>query len=136
MRLCAVAARESRVGTQPTLAHGLHKRTAVLSLLLPLTRLKILILANAALQLIDGYVTLLGVGHGFAEGNPLVRGAIGVVGPTGGVMCVKLFALGFLYFLYKRRAHPLVEPGLAYLAVVYSMMAIVPWTVLLSAHAG
>jgi len=108
----------------------------VLSLLVPLTRLKILLLANAALQLIDGYVTLLGVGHGFVEGNPLVRGAIGVVGPTGGVMAVKLFALGFLYFLYKRRSHPLVEPGIAYLAVVYAMMAIVPWTLLLSAQAG
>lgn len=136
MRPCAIAGRESRVGTQPALARGLHKRTAVLTLLLPLTRLKILILANAALQLIDGYVTLLGVGHGFVEGNPLVRGAIGVVGPTGGVMAVKLFALGFLYFLYKRRSHPLVEPGLAYLAVVYAMMAIVPWTLLLSAQAG
>lgn len=136
MRLCAIAAHESHATAHPALARSLHKQTAVLSLLLPLTRLKILLLANAALQLLDGYVTLLGVGHGFAEGNPLVRAAIGVVGPTGGIMAVKLFALGFLYFLYKRRSHPLVEPGLAYLAVVYAMMAIVPWTLLLSAQAG
>jgi hypothetical protein len=108
----------------------------VLGLLLPLTRLKILLLANAALQLIDGYVTLLGIGRGFAEGNPIVRAAIGVVGPAGGIMAVKLFALGFLYFLYKRRSHPLVEPGLAYVAVVYAMMAVLPWTVLLAGKPG
>jgi hypothetical protein len=108
----------------------------VLTLLLPLTRLKILILANALLQIVDGCMTLLGVGRGFMEGNPLVRAAIGVVGPTGGVLAVKLFALAFLYFLYKRRSHPLVEPGLAYVAVVYAMMAILPWTMLLSAQAG
>jgi uncharacterized membrane protein len=108
----------------------------VLSFLLPLTRLKILILANAALQLLDGYVTLLGVDRGYGEGNPVVRAAIGVVGPALGVLAVKLFALGFLYFLYKRRHHPLVEPGLAYVAVVYAMMAILPWTMLLSGQPG
>jgi hypothetical protein len=108
----------------------------VLTLLLPLTRLKLLLLANALLQLVDGYVTLLGVGHGFVEGNPIVRTAIAVVGPTGGIMGVKLFALGFLFFLYKRGTHPLVEPGLAYVAVVYAMMAILPWTMLLSAQPG
>jgi len=108
----------------------------VLTLLLPLTRLKILLLTNALLQLVDGYFTLLGVGRGFAEGNPVVRAAIGVVGPAGGILAVKLFALGFLYLLYKRRGHPLVEPGLAYVAVVYAMMAILPWTMLLSAQAG
>lgn len=108
----------------------------VLTLLLPLTRIKVLLLANALLQLVDGYVTLLGLGRGFVEGNPLVRAAIDAVGPTGGIMLAKMCALGFLYFLYRRRQHPLVEPGLAYVAVVYVVMAVLPWTMLLSAQPG
>lgn len=111
-------------------------RSAVLTLLLPLTRIKVLLLANALLQLVDGYVTLLGLGRGFVEGNPFVRTAIDAVGPTGGVMLAKLMALGFLYYLYRRRQHPLVEPGLAYLAVVYVVMAVLPWTMLLSSQPG
>ena len=106
------------------------------TLLLPLTRLKILLLTNAVLQIIDGYVTLLGLGRGFVEGNPFVRAAIQAIGPAGGIMLAKLLALGFLYFLYRRRQHPLVEPGLAYVAVVYVVMAVLPWTMLLSSTPG
>lgn len=111
----------------------LHDDT-VLTLLLPLTRLKILLLTNALLQLADGYVTLLGLGRGFMEGNPFVRAAIDAVGPAGGILLAKLMAFGFLFFLYKRRSHPLVEPGLAYVAVVYALMAVLPWTMLLTAQ--
>ena len=106
------------------------------TLLLPLTRLKILLLTNAVLQIIDGYVTLLGLGRGFVEGNPFVRAAIEAIGPAGGIMLAKLLALGVLYFLYRRRQHPLVEPGLAYVAVVYVVMAVLPWTMLLSSTPG
>ena len=108
----------------------------VLTLLLPLTRAKILLLANALLQLVDGYVTLLGTGRGFMEGNPLVRSLMAEFGPAAGILLVKLMALGFLYYLYKRRSHPLAEPGMAYLAVVYVVMAVLPWTMLLSAQPG
>jgi hypothetical protein len=108
----------------------------VLTLLLPLTRAKILLLANALLQLVDGYVTLLGTGRGFMEGNPLVRSLMAEFGPAGGILLVKLMALGFLYYLYHRRQHPLAEPGMAYLAVVYVVMAVLPWTMLLSAQPG
>lgn len=108
----------------------------MLDLLFPLTRLKILLLTNALLQVVDGYVTMLGLGRGFMEGNPFVRAAIAAVGPTGGIMLAKVLALGFLYFLYRRRQHPLVEPGLAYVAVVYVTMAVLPWTMLLSSTPG
>jgi len=108
----------------------------VLDFLMPLTRLKLLLLTNALLQVADGYVTLLGLGRGFMEGNPFVRAAIDVVGPTGGIMAAKLMAFAFLFFLYKRRSHPLVEPGLAYVAVVYALMAVLPWTMLLTAQPG
>jgi hypothetical protein len=114
----------------------LLSRALVLTLLMPLTRAKLLLLANALLQLVDGYVTLIGTGRGFMEGNPLVRGLMAQLGPAGGLVLVKLMALGFLYYLYKRRTHPLAEPGLAYLAVVYVTMAVLPWTMLLAAQPG
>ena len=108
----------------------------MLTLLLPLTRAKLLLLTNALLQLADGYVTLLGTGRGYGEGNPLVREMMTSVGPTGGIVIAKLTALAFLLFLYRSRQHPLAEPGLAYVAVVYTLMAVLPWTMLLSAQPG
>jgi hypothetical protein len=104
--------------------------------LLSLTRLQLLVIANALLQLVDGYVTMLGVDRGFPEGNPLVRGMMGSFGDAGGILIAKLAALGFLFYLYQRRQHPLVEPGLAYVAVVYMVMAVLPWTMLLANHPG
>lgn len=108
----------------------------MLTLLLPLTRAKLLLLTNALLQFLDGYVTLLGIGRGFPEGNPLIRGMMTSIGPAGGILIAKVAALGFLFFLYRRRQHPLVEPGLAYVAVVYAVMAVLPWTMLLTATPG
>jgi hypothetical protein len=108
----------------------------VLSLLLPLTRLKVLLLTNAALQVIDGYVTGVGVARGFVEGNPLVRWAMETLGAMPGILAAKLVALAFLYVLYRRGHHRLVEPGLAYLAVVYVTMAVIPWTMVLARTGG
>ncbi|MEW6267693.1 MAG: DUF5658 family protein [Thermodesulfobacteriota bacterium] len=108
----------------------------MLTFLLPLTRLKILLLANAALQVLDGYVTGLGVARGFVEGNPLVRWSMESLGQAPGLIAVKLLALAFLYLLYRRGHHRLVEPGLAYLAVVYLTMAVIPWTVVLARTPG
>jgi uncharacterized membrane protein len=104
--------------------------------LLSLTRLQLLVIANALLQLLDGYVTMLGVGRGFPEGNPLVRSMMTSFGDAGGILVAKLAALAFLFYLYRRRQHPLVEPGLAYVAVVYTVMAVLPWTMLLASHPG
>ena len=53
------------------------------------------------------------------------------------VSLLLVIAAGILFgFLYKRRSHPLAEPGMAYLAVVYVVMAVLPWTMLLSAQPG
>ncbi|MBM4247708.1 MAG: hypothetical protein FJ148_28625 [Deltaproteobacteria bacterium] len=106
------------------------------TLLLPLTRAKLLLVTNTLLQLVDGGVTLVGTGRGFVEGNPLVRGMMAAFGPAGGILIAKLAALAFLLFLYRRRQHPLAEPGLAYVAVVYTLMAVLPWTLLLTAPTG
>ena len=81
------------------------------TLLLPLTRAKLLLLTNAVLQLLDGYVTLLGLGRGFPEGNPLVRSMIASLGPTGGILIAKVAALGFL--LVGAGMHTVQTAGLA-----------------------
>ncbi|HEY8515961.1 MAG TPA: DUF5658 family protein [Candidatus Binatia bacterium] len=108
----------------------------MLSLLAPLDRLKALLLTNVALQVADGYVTALGVARGFAEGNPLVRWAMESLGHGPGLVAMKAVALGCLFLLYRRGHHRLVEPGLAYLAVVYLTMAVIPWTVVLARTTG
>jgi hypothetical protein len=133
-----VHARETHPAEKPRRAgarvvRGLLQARAVLELLLPLTRLKVLLLTNAGLQLADGYMTMLGLGRGHVEGNPLIRAAMDSIGPVGAILIAKLAALAFLFVLYRRRHHPIVEPGLAYLAVVYTLMAILPWTLLLAA---
>jgi hypothetical protein len=104
--------------------------------LLSLTRTQLLVIANALLQLADGYLTMLGIDRGLPEGNPLVRSMMASLGDAGGIFAAKVVALGFLFYLYRRRQHPLVEPGLAYCAVVYAVMAVMPWTMLLSSTPG
>jgi len=97
-----------------------------------LTRLRVLVGANVLLQFLDGFVTLVGTSRGFAEGNPLVAAAMTTIGPTGGILFMKLLALSFLYVIYRRGDHPLVVPGLSSIAVAYLVLAVLPWTLLLA----
>ena len=95
-------------------------------------RIRALLAANVALQCLDGYVTLIGTGRGYGEGNPLVHSAMSAVGPFGGIFGMKLVAIALLVMLYRRGAHPLVEPGLFSVAIAYTVFAILPWMMLLS----
>ena len=95
-------------------------------------RLRVLIGANVFLQFADGFVTILGTSRGFAEGNPLVAAAMTSIGPTGGILFMKLLALGFLYIIYRRGDHPMVIPGLGSIALAYIFLAVLPWTLLLA----
>lgn len=99
-------------------------------------RLQALLLANVALQLLDGWVTFAGISRGFAEGNPLVASAMSWAGPGWGIVAVKVAAVTLLFLLYRRREHPYVEPGLISLAVTYMVFAILPWTVILASTPG
>jgi hypothetical protein len=95
-------------------------------------RIRALLATNVALQCLDGYVTLVGTGRGYGEGNPLVHGAMNAVGPFGGIFGMKLVAIALLVLLYRRSGHPLVEPGLLSVAIAYTVFAILPWMMLLS----
>lgn len=97
-----------------------------------LLRLRLLVGANVLLQFLDGYVTILGTSRGFAEGNPIVAFAMASIGPTGGILFMKLLALSFLYLIYRRGDHPLVIPSLSSIAVAYVFLAVLPWTLLLA----
>lgn len=80
-------------------------------------------------QYLDGFYTYAG----FAiwglniEANPLIRGAVGVVGPGAGLALAKLVAIGFGMMLHLRGVHLAV----AVLTGVYVVLSILPWTALL-----
>lgn len=119
-------------GAWSPLESRLLTRLGVFSAIFFLSRLRLLFLANVVLQLVDGSATLMGVRLGMAEGNPLLASLMGAVGTAPALLLAKTCAFGGLAMLYCCRRHPLVEPGLASLAVIYTVFAVVPWTVLLA----
>ena len=114
------------------LVSRLRTVAAVLEAVFLLSRVQLLLATNVLLQIADGFVTFLGLRLGMAEGNPLLVFLMDAIGTEPALVLGKLGALAGLAVLYRCRRHPLVEPGLASLAVVYTVMAIVPWTVILA----
>jgi hypothetical protein len=80
-------------------------------------------------QYMDGVFTYLGfsIWGVNIEANPLIRTAVGVVGPGTGLALAKLVAIGFGMLLHLRRVHRVV----AILTAIYVILSIVPWTTLL-----
>ena len=103
----------------------------------PLAKLRALVVANVGLQVLDGHLTLRGLGRGFTEGNPLVVRLMELVGPIQGVVVLKLVAIGVLLLIYRHawRQRSTVA-ALAMLAIVYVSFAIVPWAMVLARSTG
>jgi hypothetical protein len=80
-------------------------------------------------QYLDGVYTYLGfsIWGVNIEANPLIRSAVGAVGPGTGLALAKLVAIGFGMMLHLRRVHRIV----VLLTAVYVILSIVPWTALL-----
>ncbi len=97
-----------------------------------LGRLKLLVVLNVGLQLLDGIVTYIGTDRGYAEGNPIVAAAMTSFGPMGGLLSMKGAAILLLLTIYRRGHLPLVQPSLMSLAVAYTFLAILPWTLMLA----
>ena len=95
-----------------------------------------LLLVNVALQVVDGGATLVGVGRGFPEGNPLLDHAIATLGLPAAVVVAKAVAVVLLLLLYRSRTHPWVIPGLAGVAIAYITFAVLPWTLVLLSLPG
>ena len=104
-----------------------------------LPQLRALFLTNIGIQVLDGHLTLQGLARGFSEGNPLILRAMEFAGPTAAIFSLKIAAILLLLLLYSRghgRRRPLIVGGLAGIAVVYLVFAIVPWTLLLAGRPG
>ncbi len=80
-------------------------------------------------QYLDGFYTYAGLSiWGLnVEANPLIRSAVGMVGPGTGLAAAKLVAIGFGMLLHLRGVHAAV----AVLTGIYVVLSIVPWTALL-----
>jgi hypothetical protein len=80
-------------------------------------------------QYLDGVYTYLGfsIWGVNIEANPLIRAAVGIVGPGTGLALAKLVAISFGMVLHLRRIHHVV----AILTAIYVILSIVPWTTLL-----
>jgi Domain of unknown function (DUF5658) len=80
-------------------------------------------------QYLDGVYTYLGfsIWGVNIEANPLIRTAVGAVGPGTGLALAKLVAIALGMMLHLRRVHRVV----AILTAIYVILSIVPWTTLL-----
>jgi len=91
-----------------------------------------LVLANVALQVIDGVATFAGLRAGFAEGNPLLGWAFAQFG-AGPALCVfKLEAIAALAVVWRLRTSPLAIPALAFSAALYTAFSVLPWATALA----
>jgi len=87
------------------------------------------------LQILDGVLTATGVGaYGLqAEGNPMLRGLMGLLGAIPALVLTKSACIALIVMLCKQ-AHsirwlPLALKGVAGL---YTIMAVIPWTLILA----
>ena len=89
------------------------------------------------LQVLDGILTATGViVYGIhAEGNPLLRSLMNCIGCIPAIVVTKAICVGFTVYLCSQaegiRWLPL---ALRCVAVLYTIMAIVPWTLILASE--
>ena len=84
------------------------------------------------MQILDGVFTYHGVSiwGPRIEANPIMGSIMTLAGPASGLAGAKLMAISFGIALHLRRVHNLV----AFLAVVYFAIAILPWTAVFLAN--
>lgn len=88
----------------------------------------------ALLQLIDGMLTILGIGRfGIeAEGNPILRNSMFILGPVATLAFSKCVACGFIACLCWWSSKVCwISAALKGLICVYSLAAVVPWIYIL-----
>jgi uncharacterized membrane protein len=87
------------------------------------------------LQILDGILTAAGVGtYGLhAEGNPLLRALMELVGAIPALLITKAACIGLIVLLCEQarsiRWLPLALKGVA---CIYTVMAVLPWTYILA----
>ena len=88
-----------------------------------------LFLLNVLLQLFDTVATYQGLRIGLHEANPILLAAFARIGTVPALLAFKGIACALLSLLAYNRQHPIVVPGLKFLAAVYSGMSLFPWLV-------
>jgi len=86
-----------------------------------------LFVLNIALQLFDAVATYQGLRIGTEEANPILVAAFAHFGVIPALLLFKAKACGLLFLLSRNRKHHIVKPALAFLAVVYCSLSLVPW---------
>jgi hypothetical protein len=87
-----------------------------------------LFVLNIALQLFDAVATYQGLRVGVQEGNPILVAAFATFGVVPALLLFKAKACGFLFLLNRHHAHRVVAPTLSFLAGVYCLVSLIPWT--------
>lgn len=86
-------------------------------------------------QVLDGVLTYLGTSRfGLeAEGNPLLRFLMETFGSASALVMTKICAIFIVFFLMSMMSRlSWLRSTLGGLTVLYAIMAIIPWTILLS----
>ena len=91
-----------------------------------------LVIVNFALQLFDGLATYIGLGAGFAEGNPLLLWAFERLGPASALCLFKLEACACLLLVWHLRRSWLAVPALTASALLYASCSLAPWAAALA----
>lgn len=89
------------------------------------------------LQILDGILTLTGVDtYGlYAEGNPLLRGLMGNIGAIPAIVITKLMCISLVISLCIQAARAQwIAWALHGIAGLYTVCAIIPWTLILTAE--
>ena len=89
------------------------------------------------LQILDGVLTAAGVNvYGIhAEGNPLLRSLMHLIGFLPAIIITKTVCVGFtVYLCSQAKSIHWLPLALRCVAVLYTVMAVVPWTVILAAE--
>lgn len=118
------------------------KLLATPSLLIPNNRLTLIRKLGWLLilfQILDGLFTLLGI-NTFGveiEGNPLVRNFIEIVGPSVGILFVKLATIIIIFCICVFGCKvKWITPALSGVAYIYFLFALAPWTIVFGSYYG
>jgi hypothetical protein len=90
-------------------------------------RLHQLFLLNISLQMFDGVATYQGLRLHWAEGNPILIAAMGVLGVGPALLLFKAKACAFLVLLRRRGPRPIVQASFTTIAAAYLVFSFVPW---------
>jgi len=89
------------------------------------------------LQLLDGALTAIGISvYGiYAEGNPILRSLMSLIGFIPAIVLTKAICVGFtVYLCSQAKGMHWVSLALRCVAILYAFIAIIPWTLILASE--